>query len=101
MVKLKKVEDGFLLTVRLQPRASRTEICGPYEDALKIKVVSPPLDGRANKECIELLARFFETCKSNLKVVSGEKSRNKEILIRCVSCGKIQAALKDEGLEID
>ena len=41
--------DGVLLSVKLQPRASRQEICGPLGDELRIKVTAPPVDSAANQ----------------------------------------------------
>ena len=100
MLKIRETKEGFLLSIRLQPRASQTKICGCYDDSLKIKVISPPLEGRANKECIGFLSRLFGISKSSFKVVSGEKSRNKEILISRVSFEDLKRALKNQGIEV-
>ncbi len=99
MLSIKRTKEGFLLPVRLQVRASRTEICGLYNDLLKIRVTSPPLGGRANKECIEFLSNLFGISKSSLKVVVGKKNRNKEILISRISSSNLEKILKDQGIE--
>jgi uncharacterized protein YggU (UPF0235/DUF167 family) len=40
---------------------------------------SPPADGRANEELIALLSKKLDIPKSNLSLVRGSKSRDKEI----------------------
>lgn len=100
MLRIKETKEGFLLAVRLQPRASRAKICGCYDDSLKIKVISPPLEDRANKECVELLAKLFGVSKSSLKVVSGKKNKNKEVLISKVSFDDLRKVLKNQGIEV-
>jgi len=53
------------------------------DNILKVKINEPPINGRANRRLIEILARYFKTNKSNIRIVSGFTSRNKtvEILI--------------------
>jgi hypothetical protein len=44
---------------------------------LHVYVKAPPLEGKANKAVIEALAKFFETKKRKVTLISGEKSKNK------------------------
>lgn len=44
--------------VRVQRRASRTEVAGAYGDAVKVRLTAPPVDGAANRELVDLLARL-------------------------------------------
>jgi uncharacterized protein (TIGR00251 family) len=73
--------DGAFIRLHLQPRASRTEICGVQGDELKVRVTSPPVDDAANRLCTEFFAKTFKTAKSNITIVSGQKSRHKKLLI--------------------
>lgn len=74
--------DGTLrLAVRAQPRASRDEIAGPHDGALKIRVTAPPVDGKANAALIKLLAKAFGVAPSAVRMVSGETSRVKHLEI--------------------
>jgi len=75
-------KDGILLNLHIQPRASKNEVCGPQDNALKIRLTSPPVDGAANKLCREFLADLFDVPKSAVEIVSGETSRHKRVLIR-------------------
>ena len=71
--------DGVVIQLHLQPRASKTEICGIHGDELKVRVTSPPVDDAANKLCIEFFAKSFKLPKSAVTIISGHKSRHKRL----------------------
>jgi uncharacterized protein (TIGR00251 family) len=73
--------DGILLSLHIQPRASKNEVCGVQDNALKIRLTSPPVDGAANKLCREFLAGLFQVPKSAVAIISGETSRHKRVRI--------------------
>ena len=79
---LKETADGVTLTVFVQPRSSKNMIAGLHNDALKIKLTSPPVDGAANKMCVQYLAKCLKVPKSSIEIVSGHKSRTKQVLLR-------------------
>lgn len=74
--------DGIILTVYIQPRASKNEVCGVQDNSLKIRLTSPPVDGAANKLCREFLADIFEVPKSAVEIIAGDTSRHKRVSIR-------------------
>ena len=74
--------DDLLLSVKLQPGASKNEIVGIIGEALKIRISAPPVDGRANKQLIAFLADVFKVAKSDIQLLSGHSSRNKRLLIQ-------------------
>jgi hypothetical protein len=74
---------GISFRIRVQPKSSRNQIVGMQDDALKLKVTAPPVEGAANKACIELLAKAFEVPKSCLEIASGQSGRNKRIKVHC------------------
>jgi len=76
---LRAQPDGVLLSVKLQPRASKNEISGPLGEELKIKVTAPPVDAAANQALIELLAEKLDCARSRIEIVRGHKSRHKTI----------------------
>lgn len=73
--------DGIVLTLYIQPRASKNEVCGVQDNALKIRLTSPPVDGAANKLCREFLSGLFNVPKSAVEIISGETSRHKRVRI--------------------
>jgi len=75
------VEDGVILNIHVQPRASKNQVCGLQGEALKIRLTSPPVEGAANKLCREYLADLFGVAKSYVEIISGETSRHKRVRI--------------------
>ena len=73
---------GLTLKVFIQPRSSKNTIAGLHGDALKIKLTAPPIDGAANKMCIEYLAKCCGVPRSSIEIVSGQTSRTKRVLFR-------------------
>ena len=57
-------------------------ISGLYKDAIKIKLVAPPVEGAANKMCIKYLAKCLKVSKSSLEIISGHTSRTKQVLLK-------------------
>lgn len=86
-------KNGLLLSIYVQPRASRNQICGIVGDELKIRLTSPPVDGAANKLCREFIAELFNTSKSSVEIVSGETSRHKRLLISADYSGQFDRAV--------
>ncbi|MHB1948875.1 MAG: DUF167 family protein [Gammaproteobacteria bacterium] len=74
-------ENNLFLHVQLQPRASRDEIVGPHGEYLKIRITTPPLEGRANKHLIKFLANSFGVSQQQVSIEKGEQSRIKLIKI--------------------
>jgi uncharacterized protein len=75
-------KDGAIIfTVRVVPRASKSEIVGEMDGALKVRIASPPVDGAANAELIKVLAKNFGVAKSAIEIVGGQTSKTKQIKI--------------------
>ncbi len=68
--------------MRVLPRSSKSEIVGEHDGDLKVKLSSPPVDGKANKELIKILSKELKIVKSNIEIISGETSKTKQIKIR-------------------
>ena len=74
--------DGALyIRVRVQPRASRTGIVGITDDAIKLRVMSPPVEGEANKAVIVYFSKLLKVPKGSVSVVAGQRSRDKRIKV--------------------
>ena len=77
--------DGVVINVSARPRSSRAGIDGLFGDTLKVRICCVPVDGNANKELIETLAKAFDLPKTSVVFKSGETSKTKRILLRGVS----------------
>jgi uncharacterized protein (TIGR00251 family) len=72
---------GLTFAVQIVPRASRSEIAGEYNGALRIRIAAPPVEGAANRELIRLLAKTFNLPKKAVVIVSGAASKSKIVRI--------------------
>jgi len=85
MLFIRENSRGIKFKVFIQPRSSKNMIVGLYGDALKIKLKAPPVDGAANKMCIQYLAKCLKVPKSSLEIISGHTSRSKMILLHAAN----------------
>jgi len=85
--------DGIRLRVRVQPRASRSEIAGPLGDELKVRLAAPPVDGAANEALIRLLADTLHVPRAAVTIVGGLSSRSKIVRVAGISPAAAGAAL--------
>lgn len=74
-------ENALFIHVYLQPRASCDEIIGLHGDCLKIRLTTPPVEGRANQHLCRFLADFFQVARHKVSVVKGEMNRKKWVRI--------------------
>ena len=81
MLKITKTNAGATFRVRVEPGASKNEIMGVQEDALKIRINAAPVKGKANKALIDFLAEKLEVRKSEVEIMSGHTSRIKKIRV--------------------
>lgn len=83
--------------VRVQPRASREEIAGVIDGAMKIRLCAPAMENRANEALIEFLAAVLKTSKSAVRIRSGEQSRTKRVEIFGVTRQQVEGLLQIEA----
>jgi len=81
------------IKVRVIPKASKNEVAGWRGDSLCVKVTAPPLDGAANEAVIRFLAEVMGVKKGDVRIVAGERSRDKVIAIEGVSAEDINSKL--------
>ena len=75
----------MILRVRVQPRAKRNALAGQMEQEWKLLLTAPPVEGRANRTCIEFFARGLGIPQSRVRLIAGEKSRHKVLELDGVS----------------
>jgi len=79
---IRETTEGILLPIRVVPRASKNEIQGVYNNALKIRLQAPPVEGKANQALIRFLSNVLNIPRAQLSIASGETGRDKMILIK-------------------
>jgi uncharacterized protein (TIGR00251 family) len=90
---LNEREGEVSFTVRVQPRASRTELAGVLGEALKLRLAAPPVDGEANDECVRFLARVLGVGRSSVVIASGHASKTKVIRVRGLAAREVRERL--------
>ena len=93
-VKLSESAAGVTFRVRVQPRARRNAIVGELGDALKLAVTAPPVDGQANRACIEFFREALNLPRSSLTIASGQTSRNKVIQVSGITAAELWKRLQ-------
>ena len=97
MLDLQTHNGSVILLVRVQPRASKNEIAGMMDGALKVRLQAPALENRANTALCEFLSTLLRTPKSAVRILSGERSRIKRVEIRGVTQQQILALLAHDA----
>lgn len=85
--------ESVRVRIRVQPRASRTEIVGEHDGALKVRVAAPPVAGAANAELVRCIARSLGVARSRIRVVAGDTGRTKVIEIDGIEASAVRRAL--------
>lgn len=84
---------GVRFAVRVQPRASRTEVAGVVEGALRVRVTAPPVEGQANAALLALLAERLGVRRADVALVSGQTGRTKWVEVRGLTAAEVVARL--------
>ena len=84
------------ISVRVQPRASKDQIAGTIDGALKIRLTAPAVENRANEALFEFLSTLLKTPKSAVRIQSGERGRNKRVEIRGVTGQQVLDLLRKQ-----
>jgi hypothetical protein len=92
-----KARGTVTFAVRVQPRASRDEIAGVFDGALKVRLRAPAVENRANEALIEYLARVLKTSKSAVRIRSGEQNRSKRVEVLGVTRQQIEKLIQTEA----
>ena len=85
--------EGVAIAVRVIPRAGRSGLAGTRGDALLVRLQSPPVEGAANEELIEVLARALQVPKRAVTIVAGDRSRQKRVRVTGIDAATAAARL--------
>jgi uncharacterized protein len=94
MIRFTAKDGAVQFDVRVVPRASKSEIVGEHDGALKVRIASPPVDGAANEELVKVLAKYLDMPKSAVEIVNGHSSKLKQVKITGVGGEKFTSILQ-------
>ena len=87
------IKGGVRLHLFIQPKASKNEVIGEHNGELKIKIKSPPVDGKANECVVEFMSQLFSCPKRDISIIRGEISRHKTVEILGIDAETAQKIL--------
>ena len=76
------MDDTLILSVAVQPRASKNVLAGIHNQQIKIKLTAPPVEGAANQMLIKQLGQWFKVPASRISIVQGESAKRKIVHIK-------------------
>jgi uncharacterized protein (TIGR00251 family) len=94
MLTIKETNAGVQFAIRVIPGASKNEVAGIQDGALKLKLTAPPVEGKANRACVVFLAGLLGVRRSALAITAGEKSRKKTVSVDGMGRSELEARLK-------
>jgi len=93
MIQITETDGAVTFRVWAQPGARATEPAGEREGALKLKIAAPPVDGKANKECVRFLSSLFGVSSREVEIKSGHSSRTKVVRVFNVDAKRVREKL--------
>lgn len=91
------MEKNAILDIIVSPKSSRSEVTLDASGKIKVYLNSPPVDGKANAECINILSKKLKTAKSNISIEKGDHGRNKRISVCGMDLPEVLAKIKGEN----
>ena len=85
---------AVILDVRVIPRTSRPGLAGTRNGALLVRLSAPPVEGAANAELIQVLAKALDVPKRRVTIVAGERSRLKRVRVEGLTAERAAEMLK-------
>ncbi|MFZ5563971.1 MAG: DUF167 domain-containing protein [Thermodesulfobacteriota bacterium] len=79
MIPVKETLSTLSFPLLVVPRSSKNLVVGGHDNALKIKITAPPVEGKANEMCVAFLSRVMGLPKASITIISGAASRRKEV----------------------
>ena len=90
---LRTQSDGVMLSIKLQPRASRNEIGDALGPELRVSVTAPPVDAAANEALVRLLAETLGCPRNRVELIRGQTSRHKTVKVYGLTAEHVAARL--------
>ncbi|HLL16707.1 MAG TPA: DUF167 domain-containing protein [Pyrinomonadaceae bacterium] len=89
MLRCTETDGALMFSVRVVVRASRSEVAGVYDGALRVRVAAPPVEGAANEELARTLARALGVPARAVEITSGHASKTKLVRVNGATCERL------------
>ena len=97
MIPYTETGDAIIFKVQVVPRASRSEIVGEHNGALRLRIAAAPVDGAANEVLIRTLAMGFRVSRSAVQIIAGHGSKVKQLRVSGVGPEALEALLEQKS----
>ncbi len=94
MIEFSEKDGAAIFAVRVVPRASRSEIVGEHDGALRVRIAAAPVEGAANDELIGTIARALKIPRAAVEIISGQRSKNKKVRVTGAGQSAIEELLR-------
>ena len=94
MIRYSQHGRSLTFAVRVVPRASRSDVGGEFDGALRVRITAPPVDGAANRELIRLLAKTFNLPQNAIEIIAGNNSKNKIVRIDGADVARLEQLIQ-------
>lgn len=81
MIDITSKRDACSFSVSVKTSSKNSRIAGEQNGVLKIEVTAPPVEGKANRAVIKLIAQSLDVAPSRVSIVAGQKSKKKRIVV--------------------
>ena len=90
MIRYSRHARSLTFAVRVVPRSSHSEVGGEHNEALRVRLSAPPVDGAANRELVRVLAKSFHVPQNAVEIVSGANSKNKIVRLQGADAARLE-----------
>lgn len=80
-----KAEDSWVVSVWVQPGAKKSQVDGIHDGCLKVRLMAPAVENKANKALTAFIAKALGLKKRDVHIEKGEKSRRKTVIVEAGS----------------
>lgn len=97
MIKFSENDGQLVFKVQVVARASRSEVVGEHDGALRVRIAAPPVDGAANEELVRLLSRSFGLPRNAIEISAGHSAKLKTVRVAGGSVPALEAITRKSG----
>ena len=91
------MEIKAVFDITVTPKSSRSEVKVDDGGMIKVYLNSPPVDGKANSECINVISKKLKVAKSNISIEKGDHGRKKRIAVSGLSMDEVMKRFRGES----